>query len=335
MKKSTAIILSAFLLITSFSLAACGSADLSAPAHFSLGAGFLRSFAVDESGSAYYWGIDLGSEDSLGTEDLSTVPEHLVTFPEAAASDVSSVFVSDCAALFLKNDRSLWLLATPALTGDFCAPEAAKLMDNVISADVSSTDILAVDESGTLWSFKSSLTAPEKLLDNIAYVSAGSGTWLAVGSDGKLWQRGSDSYILDDVVMAVAGSRTSAAVKKDGSLWVWGEYGGETPTRVSKNVIYAEACEVSQYRSAILYITADNALWGLGYDSRSGNTFTEAEKLLDNVSFVSAYSSVVLAAKTDGTVEGWGSNAMGSLCSADLTLTAPQSIPLSGIISPR
>lgn len=218
MKRTTAI-LSAILLIMSFLFAACGSSDIAVPEHFPIGAGFLRSFAIDENGSVYYWGIDPGSEDTLGTEELSTVPEHLVTVPEAVESDVSSVFVSDCSALFLKNDRSLWLLATPALTGDFCAPEATKLMNNVISADLSSTDILAVDESGTLWSFKNSLTEPEKLLDS--------------------------------------------------------------------------------------------------------------------VSFVSAYSSVVLAAKTDGTVEGWGSNALGSLCSTDLSLTGPQSIPVSSVISPR
>lgn len=334
MKRTTAI-LSAILLIMSFLFAACGSSDIAVPEHFPIGAGFLRSFAIDENGSVYYWGIDPGSEDTLGTEELSTVPEHLVTVPEAVESDVSSVFVSDCSALFLKNDRSLWLLATPALTGDFCAPEATKLMNNVISADLSSTDILAVDESGTLWSFKNSLTEPEKLLDNIAYISAGSGTWLAVGTDGKLWQRGSSCCLLDDVVMAAAGSRTSAAVKKDGSLWVWGEYGGDTPSKVSSDVIYAEACEVSQYSSAILYITSDDALWVLGYDSRSENTFSKPEKLLDSVSFVSAYSSVVLAAKIDGTVEGWGSNALGSLCSTDLSLTGPQSIPVSSVISPR
>lgn len=324
-----------FLLTAAFLLlfvSGCGAkTEAALPERFPLGAGMLRSFAVDENGGAYYWGIDFGSEDTLGTEDLSTVREHLVTEPRLVTEGVSSVFASDSSALFLKEDGSLWLLGTPAITGDFCAPEPVLLMESVVSADLSGTDVLAVSDDGALWSFKESLTEPEKLMDGISFVSAGSGTWLAIGTDGKLWERGREDAVMKDAVMAAAGSRTSAAVKKDGSLWVWGEYGGEKPEKIAGDVICVAAGETSQYSSCIMYITGDNALWVLGYDPRSGETCDSPVKLMDGAAAVSVYGSFVLVAKTDGTVEGWGDNSMGGLCSAELEASGPVTIPVPKI----
>lgn len=330
MKRFTAFLFSAVLLLIFIS--GCGTkSEVSLPERFPLGAGMLRSFAIDESGGAYYWGIDFGTEDTLGTEDLSTVQEHLVTEPRLVTNDVSSVFATDSSALFLKEDRSLWLLGTPAITGDFCAPEPVLLMESAVSADLSGTDILAVSDDGALWSFKKSLTEPEKLMDGISFVSAGSGTWLAIGTDGRLWERGKEDAVMKDTVMAAAGSRTSAAVKKDGSLWVWGEYGGQKPEKIAGDVIYVAAGESSQYSSCIMYITGDNALWVLGYDPRSGESYDKPEKIMDGAAAVSIYGNLVLAAKTDGTVEGWGDNSMGGLCSTELEASGPVTIPVPKI----
>lgn len=335
MKRFLSVVLCFMLTLCVF--AACGAkTEVSPPEHFPIGAGMLRSFAVDEGGSVYYWGIDFGTEENIGTEDFSTIPEHLVTEPQLVTEGVSSVFATDCSALFLKEDGSLWILGTPTMTGDFCAPEPVWLMDNVVSADLSGSDILAVDGDGALWTFKNSLNQPVKLLEDIAYVSAYTGGgWYAVGRDGSLWERDSDVCVMENVAVAVCAGQTSAAIKKDGSLWVWSGDSVTKPTKIDKDVIYVEAGEVSQYESCVMYITSDSALWVIGYDSRTGETYDKPKKIMDGAAAVSIYGSFVLAAKTDGTVEGWGDNSMGGLCSADLEATGPLTIPVPKTISPR
>lgn len=340
-----------FFALLTLSFGGCAEkAELEMPSAFTVAAGELFNLAVDVSGDALYWGFDLSYESVGISSGYSGVGDKLVLEPEALVEDVKSVFSGDTSALILGQDGSLWMIGSPPVSEHCYADAPVKLMDGVISAGVSGTELLAVDSGGVLRRFSSSVREPEALMSGVTQVWAGNGYWLAVDGDGTLWgagqnnlkgQIGNGTYsavdepvsLLDDVVLASAGSRLSAAVKADGSLWVWGEQGSNRPEKIADSVVYAEVSEHAD-GSGILYITVTGRLYVLGYDLLSGEICQQAKSIADGICAVSSCSSHILALKSDGSLVGWGSDELGALCAVQPAGDGMAAIPVDGIRLP-
>jgi alpha-tubulin suppressor-like RCC1 family protein/subtilisin family serine protease len=177
----------------------------------------------------------------------------------------------------------------------------------------SDSHTVALKTDGTVWAWGGGLfgqlgdgvttgaaTVPVLTLDltNVSAVSAGGIHTLAVKTDGTVWAWGSNQYGqvgvqeqfnfmrtrpvqlpgLSGFTAVAAGGRHSLALKSDGTVWAWGT---NTEGQVGNGTF-------SQVVTEPVQVTG-----------------------LSNVRAIAAGPNYSLAVKTDGTVWGWGSNAVG------------------------
>jgi len=160
------------------------------------------------------------------------------------------------------------------------------------------------------------IMVPEKVLEDVVSVDMSFYNTYAIKKDGSLWfgDRNGFIKILDDVMLVNSESEETVAVKKDKSLWFWGEpirtedgnyKTNMTPRKIFTDVIYATVA--SGY--GVCAIKSDKSLWI--------NVQTAPKKLMDDVVLIDSNDwikyPVYGVLKTDGTLWTWGSNNYGQL----------------------
>ena len=225
---------------------------------------------LSQSGATWgnYWSFDVRSQ-SLGIASGEHVPSTpILAFSENAksvicghqttGSDTHSYYLPITAAL--KADNSLWLwgggrygvLGNGNDYGSSWKP--TKVLDNVVSYDVSGYHSAAVTSDGSLYMWgrnglgqigngtTDNVLTPTKNenIDNVASVALGNFFTAALKKDGSLWTWGANNYgqlgigsadgdahatpvkVLDNVESFAVGDQFCLALKADGSLWCWG-----------------------------------------------------------------------------------------------------------------
>jgi alpha-tubulin suppressor-like RCC1 family protein len=188
-------------------------------------------------------------------------------------------------------------------------------------------------------------------LSGVVAVAAGYGQTLAVKADGTVWAWGDDRYhsragdvptlpVLDPVrvagldgVVAVSSDVShSLALKADGTVWAWGhnEFGqlgdGTTTDRATPVAVsgLGGVVAVSAGYDYSLALKSDGTVWRWGStqgqaclpDPRDTSTWKKTPERLAGLTGVVAISAAwhySLALKADGTLWGWGDNALGQL----------------------
>ena len=229
---------------------------------------------------------------------------------------------------------------------------------------------------------------PVRIMENVAQVSAGAAHTMALRTDGSLYAWGMNNAgqlgvqtdtgmwdanstpirVMENVVHVSAGRQHTMAIRTDGSLYSWGNnWTGQlgdgtttrrhTPARIMSNVAYVSAAGGGDFTVAIA--TNGNVYaWGGNERGQVGDGTTAdwnappdrltPVRIMSDVISVSAGGHHTLAKRSDGSVWGWGENAVGQLgdgtrtnrnspiliMHAPTTPTAPPTISSTLTVSP-
>lgn len=305
---------------------------------FNLGAiqvagGVLHSAAALGDGTVRTWGANMYGQLGNGTVVNSSTP-----LQPAGLTGVTSVSAGFVHTLALKKDGTVWAwgwnslgqLGDGTLTDRWTPVKVAGLTD-VVEISAGWFHNLALKQDGTVWAWgfndlsslgdgsTTSRNTPVQVnLTQVTAVAAGGYHSLATLADGtvRAWgynasaQLGDGSrvtrstpvpvYGLTNTYRVTAGFAHSAALRNDGSVWSWGlntqqQAGG--PPSADRLIAARVACG-----SDVLC-------------PRLTGTHT-----LGRIAWISADSSLhTLALGDNGTVWGWGWNALGQLGNGTLT----------------
>jgi uncharacterized repeat protein (TIGR01451 family) len=286
------------------------------------------NFALKQDGSVWGWGKnDYGA---MGNGSLYGV--HTNPVPVNNLSSITAVSTGGTHSLALKSDGTVWSWGLNSLgeTG---------------GDGPSYTDARVVNG-----------------LSNVTAVSAGSNHSMALKSDGTVWiwggnDRGqlglgtldSDRHPTPVIVPGLtgvnsisAGTGFSVVVRNDGTVWTWGEnLNGQLGVAGASTKSPAQVGGVSGVKAVsvsynhVLALKTDGTVvgWGMNAFGQTGSTnFVNVNPApavvsgLSGVSAVAAGYGFSLALKTDGTVWGWGLNAIGQLGNG-ATGSNPQTAP--------
>jgi uncharacterized repeat protein (TIGR01451 family) len=270
------------------------------------------TLALKSDGTVWGWGENKSGQIYDGTKDESKIyPTQLSGLSGATAIAAGPNF-----GLALKGDGTVWGWG-----------------DNT-SGQLGNADVPAAPKSAPV---------QVKGLNAVTAIAAGAAHGLALKSDGTLWAWGSNAggqlgtgstdqnphfvplFLLSNVAALAAGPGQTYAVKTDGTVWVCGyNFGGMVGQPNTISVVptmtqmqgLSEVSKVAASENSAFAIKMDGTLWAWGDNSYgqlgngtrnfNGNPVpTQVPGLSDVVSATAGYT-YVYAAKSDGTLWGWG-----------------------------
>jgi len=287
------------------------------------------SFAIYPDGSLWGWGWNGSGKIGDGTTKTVYSPVRIM-------NDVVVVSSGDEHTMAIKSDNSLWgwgnnergQLGNGKITiydNDYNVVEdndhrtPVKIMEDVASVSAGDMHTMVIKTDGSLWGFGTGAHRignndsevhlnPVWIMNDVVAVSSGLHHTMVIKTDGSLWTWGSNNFgqlgdgaggwftqslapikIMEDVVAVSSGSTHVMAIKSDGSLWGWG------------NNFYG------QVGVGIVAALIDDK-----YISEDSYCFSPVQIMADVVD-VSAGNGSTMVIKTDGSLWGFGNNAMGSL----------------------
>ncbi len=251
-------------------------------------AGLFHSLFLKSDGSL--WGMGRNNAGQLGIGNYTDTNRPVQIVPSGVTAIATLSYSSH--SLFLKSDGSLWAMG-------------ANGQGQLGNGTYSNTN------------------RPQQIVEsNVTAIAAGSMHSLFRKSDGSLWGLGTIGYyytnrpqliVVSNVTAIAAGANHSLFGMSDGSLWAWGadNYGQLGDDRTTSSVYYPERI-VWPYGSMpmvtavaggywhSLFITADGALWGMGYGwygQLDGITYPNAyiDHPMGMVSGVSGYNNNLIS----------------------------------------
>lgn len=272
--------------------------------------GARTSFIVKDDGTVWSWGQNFG-----GILNDGTMIDRCVLGPTRIV-DVKKLAISD-SGMVLKNDGTVWTWGINRYytrgydTSDNLSFSPISNMTDVKDIFASLVNCFAIKNDGTVWAWgwneygalgdgtTETRKFPVQISDlpkDIIMIAPAGGHTLALDSLGRVWAWGynslgqlgdgtcSDSYVpkliqIDHVTQIAAGGSTSFALKNDGPVWSWGDNG---------------VGQLGDGNSQIAY----------------RNTPDQVKELTSVMKISSLKGNEVMAMKNDGTVWGWGYNAL-------------------------
>lgn len=261
--------------------------------------GYTHHAAILSDGSLWMWGRQYCGELGNNSQEAVTTPV------KVASSGVRSVSAGGQTTAVIQDDNTLWMCGR----NDF-----GQLGDSTTTMRKSLVQVLS----------------------NVESVAAGWGNTFAVTLDHKLYGWGRNdlhqlpgqsgdrvvlpALLMDDVAevaTSVSSSKYFAAIRTNGDLILW-EAGKDTVETVDYGV-----ASVSVGKDYVMYVKADNSLWGVGVNSygQLGDGTSEARSvpthIADGILSVRAAIETTYALKENGSVWAWGRNTNGLLGQAD------------------
>jgi uncharacterized repeat protein (TIGR01451 family) len=270
------------------------------------------TLALKADGTVWGWGENKSGQVYDGTKDESKIYPTQVT----GLSGVSAIAAGPNFGLALKGDGTVWGWGdnTWGQLGNADAPAAPKVspvqvkgLTGVTAIAAGASHGLALKADGTLWAWgangggqlgvgardENPHFVPVLVMSDVKAMAAGAGQTYAVKSDGTVWVCGYNFYGMAGQpnttshaptptmmqglsnIRSVASSENSAfAIKSDGTLWAWGD---------------------NSYGQL-----------GTGAHGNGDNPVPVQTPGLSDVVSVTAGYTYVYAAKSDGTLWGWG-----------------------------
>ena len=261
-------------------------------------------FALQTDGTLWAWGNPASGQLGIGDVD------DWVRQPKRVMDNVASVHIGRRLHVFaITTDDVLWgwggLL--PGMLGDG-TDEArwspVRIMDDVKSITLGSTQTMAITNDGSLWSWgrnefgqlgdgtTEDRLSPVKIMENVRFAGitsprSGAGSWSLVRPAGNY----------------------SFAITNDDTLWAWGVNDGQIgdgtmedrlyPVQILDNVRHAESFSTFAGDVSTFAITNDSELWAWGQNEYIGYLFDDVSngiapiKIKNNVSSVWAYFSTI------------------------------------------
>ena len=280
--------------------------------------------AIDSDGSLWVWGSNSYGQYGIGTVNGAGGQTCKVMTGVVAAS------VGGTHVAAIKSDGSLWMWGDNSSgqlgIGSYASSYTpVKVMDGVVAVSLGYKHSAAIKSDGSLWMWG----------DN-TFGQLGNGTYAASNTPIRVMD-GVAGVFLDS-------SDFSAAIKSDGSLWMWGDNtSGQlgdgtadtrtTPIKIMDGVTFVAIRQMVFYHynsgrtyrwSSTYAIGSDGSLysWGSnrcyldvfpsGYCLGDGMPEEEdryyPEKILDNVTMVSASAGSCMAITSGGVLWRWGVN---------------------------
>ena len=302
-------------------------------------AGYGDSFAIDKDGVLWGWGRNDCGQVGNATSDNQAIPVRVgrVQFSAVSAGQNHTVALDANGAVWSWGYNAYGMLGLGYYWPWLYArtPQQILFAGSIFTARALAAGYdhtLALKQDGTVWAWghnnagqlgngaRNDMSSPLQVrgLTGVVAIAAGYESSLALKSDGTVWAWGwngsgqlgngttADSPVpvqvsnLSDVVAISSGYQSNAALKKDGTVWTWGV----------------------------------NAGGQLGNGTTASSSVPVQVQNLTNIISVgkASQSSHVLAIGSDGTVWGWGRNAMGQLATGSTQPTV-QTTPVKSLIS--
>jgi alpha-tubulin suppressor-like RCC1 family protein len=292
--------------------------------HAAAGAGHTVAVRVD--GTAFAWGRN--ADGQLGD---GTIDGHLIPQPVATLTDVTKVAAGRAHSLALRSDGTVWAWGDNAegqlgtgTNNDRRRPARVLVLTGVTDIAAGGRFSLALRNDGTVWSWG----------DN---------------ADGQLGDGSRTDRLrpvrvpgLNDVVQIAAGARHGMALLSHGAAYSWGDNSEGAlgdGTKISRAVpgwvsLLGNPHAVTRIAAgngfSVAVVNGRPSWWGAEchqIDRDTSLCFVEVRPTahavnLTNVTAIAAGESHTIARRSDGTLWGWGSNALGQLGDGTTTYRA-------------
>ena len=287
----------------------------------SVSCGSSHIAVIKTDGSLWTWGHNNDGQLGNGNTNDSSVPTKVL-------DDIIAVSCGGKHTAAIKSDGSLWVFGSSTHNSVSTSQKTmpTKVMDDVIAVSAGNSFTAVIKTDNSLWTWGSNTDGqlghdggspsryPTQVMENVIAVSAGTSHCTAIKSDGSLWAWGSYMYgklgtedsettpaISSGVISVSAGCYHTAAIKSDGSLWMWGNNRyGQLGNGGGGSDVYQPPFSPSESE----------------YFQRT------PERILDNMSSVSAGSVHTIALASDGTIWACGDNNYGQLGTGNTTASS-------------